>query len=156
MTIFLEYLKISLWMIPVLLLALWLLPRLSRKYTARLAYFIWLVIALRAIIPWNFTLQAAPIHLDLPQKTQVQWVRTDFDAPAADAAIETDGFLAFAEQLKQTEAAKAAPQITPLQAACAVWGIGVLVSLLSAANATLRLKRLLRRWETTPSDAVAR
>ena len=43
MAFFHEYLKISLWIIPVILLALWLLPKLSQKYSAKLSYFVWLV-----------------------------------------------------------------------------------------------------------------
>ena len=75
MGIFLEYLKVSLWMVPVILLALWLLPKLSRRYTPKLAYFVWLLLAVRLLLPWNLTLPAetARIHLDLPQETMVQW-----------------------------------------------------------------------------------
>lgn len=35
MRIFLEYLKVGLWMLPIILPALWLLPRLSKRYAAR-------------------------------------------------------------------------------------------------------------------------
>ena len=48
MRIFLEYLKVGLWMLPIILPALWLLPRLSKRYAARVSYVIWLVLAVRA------------------------------------------------------------------------------------------------------------
>ena len=56
MRIFLEYLKVGLWMLPIILPALWLLPRLSKRYAARVSYVIWLVLAVRLLIPWNLTL----------------------------------------------------------------------------------------------------
>ena len=76
MAFFHEYLKISLWIIPVILLALWLLPKLSQKYSAKLSYFVWLVIAVRLLIPWNMTLPAetAPIQLDIPQESIMEWI----------------------------------------------------------------------------------
>ena len=39
MGIFLEYLKISIWMAPVILVGLWLLPKLSKRYTAKAGLF---------------------------------------------------------------------------------------------------------------------
>ena len=89
MAFFHEYLKISLWIIPVILLALWLLPKLSQKYSAKLSYFVWLVVAVRLLIPWNMTLPAetAPIQLDIPQESIIEW--TPAENPVENMAINT-------------------------------------------------------------------
>ena len=55
MRIFLEYLKVGLWMLPIILPALWLLPRLSKRYAAKVSYVIWLV---PGIVPWFFFQEA--------------------------------------------------------------------------------------------------
>lgn len=155
MGIFLEYLKVSLWMVPVILLALWLLPKLSRRYTPKLAYFVWLLLAVRLLLPWNLTLPAetAPIHLDLPQETMVQWVPVAFSGNGADAAIKEDTTpVAFAETEK-TPAEE--PSITPMEVLLAVWLAGGVVFLLRTAAATLQMQRFLKRWEKEPSAETA-
>ena len=70
MRIFLEYLKVGLWMLPIILPALWLLPRLSKRYAARVSYVIWLVLAVRLLVPWNLTLpqETAPIHVAISER----------------------------------------------------------------------------------------
>ena len=157
MGIFLEYLKVSLWMVPVILLALWLLPKLSRRYTPKLAYFVWLLLAVRLLLPWNLTLPAetAPIHLDLPQETMVQWVPVAFSGNGADAAIKEDTTpVAFAETEK-TPAEESVSTITPMLAAFALWLAGAAGSLLRTAAATLQMQRFLKRWEKEPSAETA-
>lgn len=155
MGIFLEYLKVSLWMAPVILLGLWLLPKLSRRYTPKLAYFVWLLLAVRLLIPWNLTLPAetAPIHLDFPQETMVQWVPVEFSGNGSDAAAiggTTPAVLTETEKTPQE-----APSITPMEALLAIWLAGGVVSLLRTAEATLQMQRLLKRWEKEPSAETA-
>lgn len=155
MMIFLEYLKISLWMTPILLLALWLLPKLSQRYTAKLSYFIWLVIALRLVVPWNFTLPAekAPLHVDIPQQTMLVWTPVDLGEPASDvAAKETKIPVNLAEGTKTEEPVT---MVTPLQVMFILWLGGAIFSMVPAAASTLQLKKLLRRWEKAPSPETA-
>ena len=77
MRIFLEYLKVGLWMLPIILPALWLLPRLSKRYAAKVSYVIWLVLAVRLLIPWNLTLpqETAPIHVAISEEQANEWVQ---------------------------------------------------------------------------------
>ena len=81
MRIFLEYLKVGLWMLPIILPALWLLPRLSKRYAARVSYVIWLVLAVRLLIPWNLTLpqETAPIHVAISEEQANEWVQAKFN-----------------------------------------------------------------------------
>lgn len=152
MHIFLEYLKVGLWMTPILFLGLWLLPRLSQRYTAKLSYMVWLVVAVRLLLPWNLTLPAetAPIHLDVPQETR--WVLVDLNEEGKEAvpfkteatgAADTGGEAPIAETSAIT--------VSPWEVAAALWLAGGVFSLLRTAASTLRLKRLLKRWEQEPS-----
>lgn len=47
--IFLEYLNVSIWMIPLIGVALLALPRCSGRYAARLPYLVWLILAVRLV-----------------------------------------------------------------------------------------------------------
>ena len=155
MMIFPEYLKISLWMTPILLLALWLLPKLSQRYTAKLSYFVWLVIALRLVVPWNFTLPAekAPLHVDIPQETMLIWTPMELSAgqegEAKGGVQMTPGGMPETEN-KGTEV----PSMTwtPMQVIFIIWLAGAIFSMLRTAASTLQLKKLLRRWEKSPSE----
>lgn len=155
MGIFLEYLKVSLWMTPVILLALWLLPKLSRRYTPKLAYFVWLLLAVRLLLPWNLTLPAetAPIHLDLPQETMVQWVPVEFSGNGTDAAVKGDTTPVVLAETEKTSVEE--PSITPMEVLLAIWVAVGVVSMLRTAAATLQMRRLLKRWEKEPTAETA-
>ena len=155
MGIFLEYLKVSLWMTPVILLALWLLPKLSRRYTPKLAYFVWLLLAVRLLLPWNLTLPAetAPIHLDLPQETMVQWAPVEFSGNGTDAAVKGDTTPVVLAETEKTAVEE--PSITPMEVLLAIWVAVGVVSMLRTAAATLQMRRLLKRWEKEPTAETA-
>ena len=146
MMIFLEYLKISLWMTPILLLALWLLPKISQRYTAKLSYFVWLVIALRLVVPWNFTLPAekAPLHVDIPQETMLVWTPVDLGGPASDAAAEERKTPVNLAERTKTEEEEPVMTVTPMQVVFVLWLAGAIFSMLRTAASTLQLKKLLR------------
>lgn len=144
MRIFLEYLKVGLWMLPIILPALWLLPRLSKRYAARVSYVIWLVLAVRLLIPWNLTLpqETAPIHVAISEEQANEWVQAKFNP--VQAPPKAEGTAAAAQ--KQTQ-----PQAEPLQIGFALWLAGVLFFALRTAVSVFRMKALLRRWEKEPS-----
>ncbi|MCD8336284.1 MAG: hypothetical protein LUD18_03245 [Lachnospiraceae bacterium] len=55
-TVFLNYLIVGVCMIPVIVAALLTLPRLSVRFRARFPYLVFLVLAVRLLLPWNVTL----------------------------------------------------------------------------------------------------
>ena len=57
--IFSGYLKIGFWTAFVIGGALLLLPRLSRRYTAKLPYAVWLVLTLRLLCPVGLSIPEA-------------------------------------------------------------------------------------------------
>ena len=156
MAIFHEYLKISLWIIPVILLALWLLPKLSQKYSAKLSYFVWLVIAVRLLIPWNMTLPAetAPIQLDIPQESILEW--TPVENPAENMVIHTgneinaDNYVFVEPEIK--EEVRKDFTVSPRQIILLLWIIGSMATVLYPIIATVQLKKLIKRWEKQPSE----
>lgn len=155
MRIFLEYLKVSLWMTPVILLGLWLLPQLSKRYTAKLSYVVWLVLAVRLLVPWNLTLpeETAPIHLDIPQEGVTRWVPVEFVGNKLDTAAKADTMPVVLGETEPME--EPAVSITPMQMVFALWLAGAAVFMLRTATSTLEMKQLLRRWEKEPTAETA-
>ena len=62
---------ISLSMSAVILLLLIVSPLLNKRYTARWRYFVWLIVALRLIIPFKLELPSAPVNIPAPQNQTV-------------------------------------------------------------------------------------
>ena len=147
MRIFLEYLKVGLWMLPIILPALWLLPRLSKRHAARVSYVIWLVLAVRLLIPWNLTLpqETAPIHVAIAEEQANEWVQAKFNP--VQAPPKAEGTAAAAQKQTQPQA----EPLQPLQIGFALWLAGVLFFALRTAISVFRMKSLLRRWEKEPS-----
>ena len=147
MRIFLEYLKVGLWMLPIILPALWLLPRLSKRYAAKVSYVIWLVLAVRLLIPWNLTLpqETAPIHVAISEEQANEWVQAKFNP--VQAPPKAEGAATAAQKQTQPQA----EPLQPLQIGFALWLAGVLFFALRTAVSVFRMKSLLRRWEKEPS-----
>nr|WP_294681850.1 M56 family metallopeptidase [uncultured Anaerotignum sp.] len=147
---FLEYLKVSLWMIPIILPAIWLLPRVSKRYAARVSYVIWLVLALRLLIPWNLTLpqETAPIHVALSQE-QADWVQVHF--PQVQPMTPQEEEMPQATPVVQAQTQTEREPLQPIQIAFALWAAGILFFALRTVGAVWQMKRLLRRWEAEPS-----
>lgn len=55
-TVFLNYLVVGICMIPVIIVALLALPRLSARFRARFPCLVFLILAVRLLLPWNVTL----------------------------------------------------------------------------------------------------
>lgn len=150
---FLEYLKVSLWMLPIILPAILLLPHRSKRYAAKVSYVIWLVLALRLLIPWNLTLpqEAAPIHVALSQEQASEWVQARFSQAQTQPAAAQKAAPIPAVQ-KQTQP-KAEP-LQPLQIGFVLWLAGLLFFVLQTVVSVFRMKALLRRWEKEPPSEV--
>lgn len=58
--------EVTLTMSAVIALLLLLEPLLGRRYTARWRYWVWMAVAVRLLLPFNFSLPQAPIQLEAP------------------------------------------------------------------------------------------
>ena len=65
-SMFVHVLEITVSVIPVILLLLLLSRRIHRAYLAKWNYFVWLILAVRLLIPFNFTLSKAPVSIQMP------------------------------------------------------------------------------------------
>lgn len=152
--IFLEYLKISFWMTPVILFVFWVLPKVSQRYTAKLAYFIWLLIAVRLVLPWNLTLpsETVPIQLDIPQESIMKWIPDEEQTKEMIYTNEREEKSVIIPLGTEQKKEKLNFAVMPAQFLCGIWILGVSVSLLYTVISTDRLKKLLKRWEREPSE----
>lgn len=132
--------EITLSVAAVIVVLLLLSPLLGRKYTAKWRYYIWLVLALRLLVPFNFSLPGAPIRLEPRQ--QISTAAPESYAPQAPSKAPQDP----------------APVPPPIQEAdadiklahvlCAVWALGAAVFLAWQAVGYCRFARFVRRWES--------
>lgn len=148
--------EITLTMSAVILALLLLGPLLSRRYAPRWRYWAWLAVAVRLLVPWNFSLPQAPLQLEAPAD-RVLYVLPPGPAPAPSAPAH--GAEAGAPP---AEDAPLRPQPAPHRAVT----LGALLPLLWAAGAALllvwylvgylRFRRYVRRWAVPLSDPGAR
>ena len=75
-------LEISLSTSVVILLVLVLNRLIDKRYMAKGKYFLWLILAVRLVIPVNITLPKAPVTVTVPERTVVLTAPVD-DAPIA-------------------------------------------------------------------------
>ncbi len=68
---FATILEITISMSIVIILILLLTPIISKRYSAKWRYYIWLFIAIRLVIPFNFSLPKTPITIIEPEKSAI-------------------------------------------------------------------------------------
>ncbi|MCD7834956.1 MAG: M56 family metallopeptidase [Lachnospiraceae bacterium] len=97
-TVFLNYLVVGICMIPVILVALLVLPRLSARFRARFPYLVFLILAVRLLLPWNVTLPEGLSWEVKLEETTVTLPAISFfskgtgtEADAADTLVLADG-----------------------------------------------------------------
>lgn len=110
---------ISLSMSAVILLLLIISPLLSKRYSAKWRYFVWLIIAIRLIIPVRIELPKAPVNISVPNQTvyyrqegvPIMVADDSYTYKVSDSPVSTDytPVIAFQELLT------------------VVWGIGAVV-----------------------------
>lgn len=66
--LFFNVLEVSLTVSPVLLLLFLFSRRISRAYSAKWNYFVWLLLAVRMLLPFNFTFPSAPVAIQVPEQ----------------------------------------------------------------------------------------
>lgn len=164
-SLFRTVLEISLTMTAVVGLLLLLRPLLKKHYRAKWMYWAWLLLAVRLVVPVNFSLPVAPVAVSAPGMTiyRHETVRTN------------PGFHEFVllspedyQQAKERENAAVAagaemtggdiknyysPVFTLSQIGSIIWcgGIGVVFTLEMISYA--RFRRRIKRWQSPLEDA---
>lgn len=115
-TFFLSVLENSLAVSPIILLLVLLAPVLSKRYAAKWEYWIWMVLALRLLVPIGKIVEKPPVVIDIPRQ------------------ITTELSVKMQEEQQRIN-------ITPLDAAAGVWLIGGLGMLLVHGFSYVHFKR---------------
>lgn len=154
--------EITLTMSAVILLLLLLGPILARRYAIRWRYWAWLAVAVRLLIPFNFSLPEAPVQLETPPDRVVYTAppAAEPSAPVSTSAppVGTSPS-APAQPVTTTPPAVSAPQepaqtLTLSQVLFWGWLAGTVLLLLWHLVSWLRFQSYLHRWAKPLEDPV--
>ena len=151
--IFSGYLKIGFWTAFVIGGALLLLPRLSRRYTAKLPYAVWLVLTLRLLCPVGLSIpeEAVPVQLETLD-TGALWTAGFGTAEPRTQEIHTAPAVMPTENEIPAEKTDGISLPALLDILTAVWALGAGFLAVRFAWRSFRLARMLKRWGTQPSE----
>ena len=146
--------EITLTMSAVILLLLLLGPILARLYAIRWRYWAWLAVAVRLLIPLNFSLPEAPVQLETPPDRVVYTAPPTVSTPApvsTDFTSVVNTSVPVQPAVTQPEATVPAVQpavrsLTLSQVLFWVWLAGAVLLLLWHLIGYLRFQGYLRRW----------
>lgn len=138
--------------ISLIILCLWIWQRwLDARYSARWRCWVWLVLAVRLLIPWNFSLPQAPVQLALPAPVQTQAEIPTNMAPAQSTPVQgtfpaqlPDGTTPAIFEPSAPQAAASFP--SPAQIAALIWLAGLLLFLTWHGIAAWHFWRGMRPW----------
>lgn len=140
--LFYTMLEISLSVSAVVVLILLLMPVLKKRFAAKWRYWVWLILAIRLLIPLNYHLPQPAVQIQTPQKTVL--LRTS--APTS-TSEETASL-----RVPQTRKKPAAGQLNWLELAAAVWSAGAVLLLAYRFSAYFFFLREIRRWSAPVTD----
>lgn len=131
--IFFDVLEVSMTVSGIILLALLILPAIDKRYGFRWRKLLWLILAVRLLIPYHFTLPNTPIHLFQSEKIVVQdGGKIYFKESSDQNNVLTKEISKKAETKEITEAfndSEDAFQIPLLELVGIIWGIGAFIYL---------------------------
>lgn len=150
--IFSGYLKIGFWTAFVIGGALLLLPRLSRRYTAKLPYAVWLVLTLRLLCPVGLSIpeDAVPVQLETLD-TGALWTAGFGTAEPLTQEIHTAQAILPTENDIPSKKTGGLSLPAPLDILTAVWAVGAGFLVARFAWRSFRLAHILKRWGAQPS-----
>ena len=139
--IFMLYAENSLWLSAVILAAL-LFFRLARgKFSAKLPCIVWLIIALKLVIPWNLPLPQAPHSIEVPVSGQI------YIPSVSQMPIGGSNYTPY-EQASHRSA------VSLEEAAACIWLAGAIVFLTAALYKNSKLRKELNIYSKPASDSL--
>lgn len=126
-SLFFNVLTVTAVISPLLLLLLLFSRRISHSYTAKWSYFVWLILAVRLVIPLNFTLPSAPVSIQVPARISQPITGTQtISAASSQTAAVSSG----AATVSSAVPALSAPSgISVMQILSIVWICGIVLFL---------------------------
>ena len=164
-SLFRTLLEISLPMTAVVALLLLLRPLLQKHYRAKWMYWVWLLLAVRLIVPVNIPLPEAPIAVSNPGMTIYQRDTNRTLPGHSDLVLLTPEKHADVVRQEAMQASMVAdpagdgaqneyrPLITLSQSLALLWVAGFCAVLLWEGVSYARFRRRVRRWQSPLEDA---
>lgn len=138
---------ISLSMSAVILLLLIISPLLNKRYSAKWRYFVWLILALRLIIPFKAELPQAPVNIPAPQNQTVV-----FRAEGIPFTIMDESFAELGNA--SPNSADYAPIITLQELLAIIWTIGAIGFFLYHIISYFIFKRKIKLYCNTVNSHI--
>jgi beta-lactamase regulating signal transducer with metallopeptidase domain len=142
--LFYTVLEISVSASAVVLLVFFLTPLLKKRFTAKWRYWIWLVLAVRLLIPANFHMPQPAVQIQMPLKTIAMQ-----NVPAVPSVTKTVS----PTPAQQTSRGSDRQSFTVSQLLAVIWISGAAIFLLSRFSAYFVFLRAIRRWSSPVEDA---
>lgn len=131
----------------------------EKRFSAKWRYWIWLIIALRLVIPFNFTLPKAPVRIEPPKKEMV----FTYSAPEDRRGItENTAVLEGEKTAERSESIEIVKKVVPAEkkqkvvsfteALAVIWIGGALVSTFLSTASYLHFKKRVSLWNRAPSE----
>lgn len=125
----------------IIILGLRLLaPYLNKTYAAKWKYWIWLVLAIRLVIPINISLPTAPLTVNMPNTSLLDAATAQPDA----VIVPPEPILSLTETVQKTS--------TLLDAFTIIWVIGVVAFMVYQLAGYFIFKKKVLRWSKASQD----
>ena len=140
--VFLNLLEISAASAVVILAMVLLSSLINRSFTAKWKYWLWMVLAIRLLVPFNLSFDAAPakVEVNIPNTT------ITIPAPAATPAPPVQPASPAPVTVPSTQPAEAARVVSTVDLLIFVWLCGVVLFILWQLASYLRFRRQVERW----------
>ncbi|NGZ76294.1 M56 family metallopeptidase [Saccharibacillus alkalitolerans] len=141
----------------VIAVLLLLRPLIGRRYAAKWRYWIWLAVAIRLLIPFNFSLPQAPLQIERPAATKSAQPAFASEAlPAANAATGKEAASGLQSEPKTAAdlLPPAKPPLTAAQIAGFLWLAGMLAFPAFHIAGHILFMRKVRRWARDAAEPV--
>jgi Antirepressor regulating drug resistance, predicted signal transduction N-terminal membrane component len=146
-TIFENVIEVSLTISAVIVILLLLLPWIHKKYSYKWRYWVWLVLAVRLLIPFNLSLPKAPIKLVQPS------YNVEFNIPVQNGApgqmqSNTSGL----QPAEDSTAVRTVRTVTLSEMLPIVWVLGIALFLLYHISGYLLFRRSILHFSRPIED----
>ncbi len=139
---------ISLSMTAVILILLIISPLLNNRFSAKWRYFVWLILALRLIIPFRLEMPDAPVNISAPKNQIIIFRQEGIPLTIVDKSFVEKGN-------SSTGSADYAPIITLKELLTVIWAFGAVAFFLFHIISYLIFKRRIKRYcDTVNSDII--
>lgn len=138
-SLFTNYLNISITTSLLIVSLLFLTPLLRKRYSAKWLYWIWMILAVRLILPFNFSLPDSLVNIQLPE-------RLSLNTAAHEIAPSTQSDQMIAAQSIQTNVEPVAHGPSLLFILAMIWFIGVVLFFLYHAVGYYSFRKQTLRW----------